>query len=116
MSLQWVPKSNGEYIVSVSGGVHAGVDSGDELYVARAYHDGAIVPGKLQVSHSSVYIPYNMSEVSKTFLLSDLNSITLPSIRYRFPYKVMRFKVQILREIDYFLLANLRFLSHRSVA
>lgn len=61
MSLEWIPKSNGEYIAS--GGVHAGIDSGNELYVARAYHEGAVVPGKLHVSHSSVYIPYNMSEI-----------------------------------------------------
>ncbi|KAG4077532.1 hypothetical protein HA402_002959 [Bradysia odoriphaga] len=61
MSLYWVPKSNGEYVES--GGVHAGTDSGNELFVARAYHEGAVVPGKLHVSHSSVYIPYNMSEV-----------------------------------------------------
>lgn len=65
MSLQWVPKSNGEYVVQ--GGVHAGVDSGNELYVARAYHEGAIVPGKLHVTHSSIYIPYNMVEVRKNF-------------------------------------------------
>lgn len=88
MSLQWVPKSNGEYVDS--GGVHAGVDSGNELYVARAYHDGAIVPGKLHVSHSSVYIPYNMSEVSETFVLSGVNLTTF-YLFYRFPYKTMRF-------------------------
>lgn len=74
MSLQWVPKSNGEYVDN--GGVHAGVDSGNELYVARAYHEGAIVPGKLHVTHSSIYIPYNMSEVSETFALNWENSTT----------------------------------------
>lgn len=73
MSLQWVPKSNGDYIAS--GGVHAGIDSGNELYVARAYHEGAIVPGKLHVTHSSVYIPYNMAEVSETFTNFDVNLI-----------------------------------------
>lgn len=64
MSLQWAAKSNGEFVGSSVGGVHAGIDSGSELYVARAYHEGAIVPGKLHVGHSNVYIPYNMAEVS----------------------------------------------------
>ncbi|CAG7630227.1 unnamed protein product, partial [Allacma fusca] len=32
-------------------------------YVARAYHEGAVIPGKLHVSHSHVYIPYDMKEV-----------------------------------------------------
>jgi len=61
MGLQWVPKSGGDY--PKTGGVHAGIDSGNELYVARANHEGAIVPGKLHVTHKSVYIPYNMAEV-----------------------------------------------------
>lgn len=64
MSLEWVSKSNGDYVSSGSGGVHAGIDSSNALYVARAHHEGAIVPGKLHVSHNSIYIPYNMAEVS----------------------------------------------------
>lgn len=78
MSLGWVPKSNGDYVQS--GGVHAGVDTGNELYVARAYHDGAIVPGKLHVTHSSVYIPYNMVEVSQCCFVHLNTSIKLSHI------------------------------------
>lgn len=63
MSLSWVPKSDGEFVSSSQGGVHAGIDANSELYVARASHDGSLVPGKLHVSHSTVYIPYNMTEV-----------------------------------------------------
>jgi len=58
--LEWVSQSGGAYPPYA---VHAGVDSDNELYVARAHHEGAIVPGKLHVTHSSIYIAYNMAEV-----------------------------------------------------
>ncbi|CAG7787162.1 unnamed protein product [Allacma fusca] len=57
---EWVAMEGGSH---PKFGVHAGIDSGNKLYVARAHHEGAIVPGKLHISHSHVYIPYNMEEV-----------------------------------------------------
>ncbi|ODM93865.1 Natterin-3 [Orchesella cincta] len=59
--ITWVPKSHGGHAKFA---VHAGIDSGNKLYVARAHHFGGIVPGKLHIGHSHVYIPYNGLEVS----------------------------------------------------
>lgn len=37
----------------------------ETLYVGRAYHDGCLVPGKVQPSHKCCYIPYLDGEVCK---------------------------------------------------
>jgi len=58
--LEWVSASSGRH---PKDSVRAGYDSGEKVYVARAHHEGAIVPGKLHNGHSHVYIPYNMVEV-----------------------------------------------------
>ncbi|XP_075992760.1 natterin-4-like [Anticarsia gemmatalis] len=60
----WVYASNG----TVPGGaVLGGVDvDGKEVYVARAEHAGATVPGKLVPSHGHAYIPWGGEEISKT--------------------------------------------------
>lgn len=62
-TIQWVPKSGGSHAKFA---VHAGLDSGKKLYVARAHHNGGIVPGKLHIGHSSVYIPFDGKEVPKS--------------------------------------------------
>jgi hypothetical protein len=59
-TLEWIDSSNGSH---PKDSVRAGYDSGEKVYVARAHHEGAIVPGKLHNGHSHVYIPYNMAEV-----------------------------------------------------
>jgi len=61
-TISWVPQSGGD---RPKFAVHAGIDEGAKLFVARAHHDGALVPGKLHVGHSSIYIPYNMKEEPK---------------------------------------------------
>jgi Protein of unknown function (DUF3421) len=38
--------------------------SGETLYVGRAWHMGALTPGKIQPSHGNLYIPYNGGEVA----------------------------------------------------
>jgi len=58
--LEWVSASGGSH---PGDSVRAGYDSGETVYVARAHHEGAIVPGKLHNGHNVVYIPYNMTEV-----------------------------------------------------
>ncbi|OXA50536.1 natterin-3 [Folsomia candida] len=58
--LEWVPASGGSH---PKDSVRAGYDSGEKVYVARAHHEGCIIPGKLHNGHSSMYIPYNMAEV-----------------------------------------------------
>lgn len=45
---------------SVSGGT---TSEGEPLYIARAYHDGALTVGKLHISHGALYIPFAGSEV-----------------------------------------------------
>ncbi|CAL8093836.1 unnamed protein product [Orchesella dallaii] len=58
--LEWRPASGGDVPKDA---MHAGVDGGEKVYVARAHHEGCIIPGKLHKTHSHVYIPYNMKEV-----------------------------------------------------
>lgn len=50
----WVSSSNGELPPeAVSGG-----QDGELLYVARARHENALIPGKLVPSHGVCYIPW----------------------------------------------------------
>jgi len=58
--IEWSSQSGG---AKAKNAVEAGVDGGDKLYVARAKHEGATVPGKLHMGHTHVYIPYNGAEV-----------------------------------------------------
>ncbi len=62
-NITWIPKSNGAHAKFA---VHAGIDSGNKLYVARAQHSGGVIPGKLHIGHPNVYIPYNGQEISKS--------------------------------------------------
>ncbi|ODM93864.1 Natterin-4 [Orchesella cincta] len=59
-NLQWCSASGGDVPKDA---IRAGLDAGSKVYVARAHHEGAIIPGKLHKTHTSVYIPYNMKEV-----------------------------------------------------
>ncbi|OXA50535.1 uncharacterized protein LOC110853773 [Folsomia candida] len=60
MGIQWIPMSGGAVPPYAT---QAGLDSGRELYVIRAYHQGGMIPGKLHVGHSSAYIAYGGEEV-----------------------------------------------------
>lgn len=60
--ITWVPKSNGTHAKFA---VHAGIDSGRKLYVARAHHNGGVIPGKLHVGHDCAYIPFGGEEIKK---------------------------------------------------
>lgn len=35
----------------------------EPLYIGRAYHQGSLTPGKVQISHGALYIPFAGSEV-----------------------------------------------------
>lgn len=49
------------------GAVKCGQTSdGEPLYVGRALYQGTQTPGKIQVSHGCLYIPFNGEEVSIT--------------------------------------------------
>lgn len=62
-TLQWVPMSRGAY---PEWSIEAGIDTGKKLYVARATHQSGLVPGKLHVGHSDVYIAFDGKEVNKS--------------------------------------------------
>lgn len=55
----WVPAADG---VVPPDAVHGGFDGSDQLYIARAHHEGALIPGKLHPSHGVCYIPWGGGE------------------------------------------------------
>ncbi|XP_021943322.1 uncharacterized protein LOC110841586 [Folsomia candida] len=60
--VQWVDGSAG----SVPEGAFAGgEDGGSPLYVARAEHEGATIPGKLLAEHGVAYVPWGGAENAK---------------------------------------------------
>lgn len=59
----WVDASAGQV---PPGAVQGGQDcSGEPLYVARARHEGALIPGKLVASHGCAYVPWGGAEHGK---------------------------------------------------
>jgi len=56
----WVPAKNGNHPKFA---VHAGIDKGNKLYVARARYNNGVIPGKVVVGHTSAYISYDGKEV-----------------------------------------------------
>ncbi|XP_014366080.2 uncharacterized protein LOC106716925 isoform X1 [Papilio machaon] len=59
----WMDASSGQV---VPGAVVGGQDcSGEPLYVARAQHEGAMLPGKLVTSHGCAYVPWGGQEHGK---------------------------------------------------
>ena len=42
-----------------------GEDDGEILFVGRANHEGAVIPGKVKNSHGVCYIPYGGEEHGK---------------------------------------------------
>ncbi|XP_046753362.1 uncharacterized protein LOC124416394 isoform X1 [Diprion similis] len=57
----WVDASGG----IVPPGALAGGQDGEPLFVARARHEGALIPGKLKASHCVCYIPWGGGEHGK---------------------------------------------------
>lgn len=54
----WIAATGGE----VPPEAVAGGQDGEALYVARARHEGALLPGKLVVSHGVAYVPWGGAE------------------------------------------------------
>ncbi|XP_062548424.1 uncharacterized protein LOC134213403 isoform X2 [Armigeres subalbatus] len=73
----WVPASNGEIPPNA---VVGGAD-GEDMYIARAQHEGAIIPGKLLASHGSAYVAWGGAEIPKTEyeVLCDGNGTFVPT-------------------------------------
>ncbi|KAL0279188.1 UNVERIFIED_CONTAM: hypothetical protein PYX00_000797 [Menopon gallinae] len=60
----WQKTSNGQVLDNaVQGGVDLG--SGEVLYIARAEHEGALLPGKCVPSHGVTYVPWGGGEHGK---------------------------------------------------
>lgn len=60
---KWIPSSNGSVPPNA---VTAGTDvSGELIYVARAAHEGALIPGKLVPSHRVAYVAWGGRENPK---------------------------------------------------
>lgn len=47
------------------GSVEGGRDGDEALYVGRASHGGALIPGKVKVSHGVCYVPWGGEEHGK---------------------------------------------------
>jgi hypothetical protein len=60
--VQWVAASAGTV---PEGALKGGEDNGNVLYVARAEHEEAVIPGKLLADHGVAYIPWGGEEHSK---------------------------------------------------
>lgn len=72
----WVDVSGGQV---PPGAVVGGQDcSGEPLYVARAVHEGATIPGKLVPSHGCAYVPWGGIEHGKPQYQVSLHLNQLP--------------------------------------
>lgn len=61
-SVCWVDASGG---MVPPGAVEGGQD-GEPLFVGRAHHEGALLPGKLKASHSVCYVSWGGEEHGKS--------------------------------------------------
>lgn len=59
---QWVHSGHGQVLPNAVPGGRT--SSGETLYIGRAWHAGALTPGKIHPSHGNLYIPYNGGEVA----------------------------------------------------
>lgn len=63
-NVKWQPASNG---ISPANAVPGSRTNGNEtLYLGRARHNGAIIPGKVHPSHGRLYVPYGGLELKFT--------------------------------------------------
>ncbi|XP_062705661.1 uncharacterized protein LOC109421536 isoform X1 [Aedes albopictus] len=73
----WIPAANGEVPPNA---VVGGAD-GEDMYIARAQHEGAIIPGKLVPSHGVAYVAWGGVENPKEEyeVLCDGNGVFVPT-------------------------------------
>lgn len=55
----WVPAANGEVPPS---SMEGGFDGSEQLYIARARHEGDLIPGKLHPTHGVCYVAWGGGE------------------------------------------------------
>lgn len=61
-NVQWVHSGHGAVMPNAVPGGRT--NTGETLYIGRAWHAGALTPGKIHPSHGNLYIPYNGGEVA----------------------------------------------------
>lgn len=73
----WIPAANGE----IPPNAVVGGSDGEDMYIARAQHEGAIIPGKLLASHGAAYVAWGGAENPKTEyeVLCDGNGTFVPT-------------------------------------
>lgn len=73
----WIPAANGE----VPPNAVVGGSDGEDMYIARAQHEGAIIPGKLVPSHGVAYVAWGGVENPKEEyeVLCDGNGVFVPT-------------------------------------
>lgn len=59
----WIEASGG---MVPSGAVTGGKDNDEDLFVGRAFHEGALLPGKVQPGHSVCYVAWGGQEHGKS--------------------------------------------------
>merc|ERR1711962_1764698 len=65
MSVEWIRASDVHQNRPLVGWVRGGKDRGVDLHVARAWHEGSLVPGKMHHIYNTVYVSYGGEEHSK---------------------------------------------------
>lgn len=76
-TLTWVPCDSGDPLPR--GAVHVGMDKGgDRLYAGRAFHEGDLLPAKVNPTHSAAYVCWGgmehaMSHYEVRLIADDFN-------------------------------------------
>lgn len=73
---RWLPAQGGSLPPNAVSGGHD--ISGEQLYVARANHEGALIPGKLVPSHKVTYVAWGGRENPK-----DNYEVRIGNVNYR---------------------------------
>ncbi|XP_023245255.1 uncharacterized protein LOC106637623 isoform X2 [Copidosoma floridanum] len=64
-----IPLSNYSWVEATYGVVPPGAmvagEDGEPLYVGRAHHEGALLPGKVKPTHAVCYVPFDGQEIPK---------------------------------------------------
>lgn len=62
-NISWVKTNPSTRSVPPFALVAGNTSQGEPLYIGRAYHQGSLTVGKVQISHGALYIPFGGSEV-----------------------------------------------------
>lgn len=63
-NVNWVPSSGG--YIPPNAVIAGHTVNGEPLFIGRAHFNGSLVPGKIQQTHHTLYIPFDGAEVALT--------------------------------------------------